>query len=119
MFPLVFLSEPSFDAEFQHFLRGKEIVLSGTMVPKVKGLSSEQSEAMVRLSRLPAFKELVDKVQADEVSVSPSVLYASVLHRRASECTMPFCPPAILHVDREQLAGAVRAVPVDRREAVQ
>uniref|UniRef100_A0A8C1TYY4 Cytoplasmic dynein 1 heavy chain 1 n=1 Tax=Cyprinus carpio TaxID=7962 RepID=A0A8C1TYY4_CYPCA len=59
-------SEPSFDAEFQHFLRGKEIVLSGTMVPKVKGLSSEQSEAMVRLSRLPAFKELVDKVQADE-----------------------------------------------------
>ncbi|XP_016418464.1 cytoplasmic dynein 1 heavy chain 1-like [Sinocyclocheilus rhinocerous] len=59
-------SEPSFDAEFQHFLRGKEIVLSGTTVPKVKGLSSEQSEAMVRLSRLPAFKDLVSKVQADE-----------------------------------------------------
>ncbi|KAF4101796.1 hypothetical protein G5714_016596 [Onychostoma macrolepis] len=59
-------SEPSFDAEFQHFLRGKEIVLSGTTVPKVKGLSSEQSEAMVRLSRMPAFKDLVSKVQADE-----------------------------------------------------
>ncbi|XP_016335882.1 cytoplasmic dynein 1 heavy chain 1 [Sinocyclocheilus anshuiensis] len=59
-------SEPSFDAEFQHFLRGKEIVLSGTTMPKVKGLSSEQSEAMVRLSRLPAFKDLVSKVQADE-----------------------------------------------------
>ncbi|XP_016305378.1 LOW QUALITY PROTEIN: cytoplasmic dynein 1 heavy chain 1-like [Sinocyclocheilus anshuiensis] len=59
-------SEPSFDAEFQHFLRGKEIVLRGTTVPKVKGLSSEQSEAMVRLSRLPAFKDLVAKVQADE-----------------------------------------------------
>ncbi|KAL1257320.1 hypothetical protein QQF64_010564 [Cirrhinus molitorella] len=59
-------SEPSFDVEFQHFLRGKEIVLSGTAVPKVKGLTGEQSEAMVRLSRLPAFKDLVAKVQADE-----------------------------------------------------
>lgn len=76
LFALVFPSEPSYDAEFQHFLRGKEIVLSGTTVPKVKGLSGEQSEAMVRLSRLPAFKDLVSKVQADEVSVSPSVLYA-------------------------------------------
>lgn len=73
MFPLVFRSEPSYDAEFQHYLRGKEIVLSGTSVPKVKGLSSEQSEGMVRLSRLAAFKDLVSKVQADEVSVSPSV----------------------------------------------
>lgn len=38
-------------------------------LPKVKGLSSEQSEAMVRLSRLPAFSDLVNKVEADEVSV--------------------------------------------------
>ncbi|CAG10419.1 unnamed protein product, partial [Tetraodon nigroviridis] len=59
-------SEPSYDSEFQHFLRGKEIVLTGTSLPKVKGLSSEQSEAMVRLSRLPAFSDLVNKVQADE-----------------------------------------------------
>lgn len=61
-------SEPSYDSEFQHFLRGKEIVLTGTTLPKVKGLTSEQSEAMVRLSRLPAFSDLVDKVQADEVN---------------------------------------------------
>lgn len=40
-------------------------------LPKVKGLSSEQSEAMVRLSRLPAFADLVNKVEADEVSVVP------------------------------------------------
>ncbi|XP_018619664.2 cytoplasmic dynein 1 heavy chain 1 isoform X1 [Scleropages formosus] len=60
------ISEPSFDAEFQHFLRGKEIVLTGTALPKVKGLSTEQTEAMIRLSRLPAFKDLVSKVQADE-----------------------------------------------------
>lgn len=61
-------SEPAYDAEFQHFLRGKEIVLTGMALPKVKGLTTEQSEAMVRLSRLPAFKELVDKVEADDVS---------------------------------------------------
>lgn len=63
-------SEPSYDSEFQHFLRGKEIVLTGTTLPKVKGLTSEQSEAMVRLSRLPAFSDLVDKVQADEVMLT-------------------------------------------------
>ncbi|XP_061071728.1 cytoplasmic dynein 1 heavy chain 1 isoform X2 [Conger conger] len=59
-------SEPVYDTEFQHFLRGKEIVLAGTSVPKVKGLTTDQCEAMIRLNRLPAFKELVDKVQADE-----------------------------------------------------
>uniref|UniRef100_A0A6Q2WQB4 Cytoplasmic dynein 1 heavy chain 1 n=1 Tax=Esox lucius TaxID=8010 RepID=A0A6Q2WQB4_ESOLU len=59
-------SEPSYDAEFQHFLRGAEIVLKGTAVPKVKGLTTEQCEAMVILSRLPAFKDLVSKVEADE-----------------------------------------------------
>lgn len=42
-------------------------------LPKVNGLSSEQSEAMVRLSRLPAFSDLVNKVEADEVSeIAPS-----------------------------------------------
>lgn len=60
------VSEPSFDAEFQHFLRGKEMVQSGVSAPKLKGLTGEQAEAMVRLSRLPAFKDLETKVQADE-----------------------------------------------------
>lgn len=70
---LILPSEPSYDSEFQHFLRGKEIVLTGMSLPKVKGLSSEQSEAMVRLSRLPAFSDLVNKVEADEVSeIAPS-----------------------------------------------
>uniref|UniRef100_A0A1A8G9X4 Cytoplasmic dynein 1 heavy chain 1 n=2 Tax=Nothobranchius TaxID=28779 RepID=A0A1A8G9X4_9TELE len=59
-------SEPSYDTEFQHFLRGKEIVLTGTALPKIKGLTSDQCEAMVRLSHLPAFKDLVEKVEADE-----------------------------------------------------
>ena len=36
----------------------------------MKGLTTEQCEAMVRLSRMPAFSDLIDKVQADEVSVN-------------------------------------------------
>ena len=61
--------EPTYDAEFQHFLRGKEIVLSAGSTPKVQGLTAEQAEAVVRLSCLPAFKDLIAKVQADEVRV--------------------------------------------------
>ena len=61
--------EPTYDAEFQHFLRGKEIVLSAGSTPKIQGLTVEQAEAVVRLSCLPAFKDLIAKVQADEVRV--------------------------------------------------
>jgi len=50
-------------------LRGKEIVLNTASLPKINGLTVEQTEAMMRLSCLPAFKDLVSKVQADEVSV--------------------------------------------------
>lgn len=48
-------------------------------LPKVKGLTSDQSEAMVRLSRLPAFKDLVDKVEADEVSAGSWSVTGQVL----------------------------------------
>lgn len=61
--------EPTYDAEFQHFLRGKEIVLSAGSTPKIQGLTGEQAEAVVRLSCLPAFKDLIAKVQADEVRI--------------------------------------------------
>ncbi|KAJ7424270.1 hypothetical protein BTVI_07193 [Pitangus sulphuratus] len=60
------IGEPTYDAEFQHFLRGKEIVLNTASLPKINGLTVEQTEAMMRLSCLPAFKDLVSKVQADE-----------------------------------------------------
>lgn len=60
------VGEPTYDAEFQHFLRGKEIVLSAGSTPKIQGLTGEQAEAVVRLSCLPAFKDLISKVQADE-----------------------------------------------------
>uniref|UniRef100_A0A2K6TE78 Cytoplasmic dynein 1 heavy chain 1 n=1 Tax=Saimiri boliviensis boliviensis TaxID=39432 RepID=A0A2K6TE78_SAIBB len=60
------VGEPTYDAEFQHFLRGKEIVLSAGSTPRIQGLTVEQAEAVVRLSCLPAFKDLIAKVQADE-----------------------------------------------------
>lgn len=67
--PLPLCREPTYDAEFQHFLRGKEIVLSAGSTPEIRGLTVEQAEAAVRLSCLPAFKDLIAKVQADEVGV--------------------------------------------------
>lgn len=44
-------------------------MLSAGSTPKVQGLTAEQAEAVVRLSCLPAFKDLIAKVQADEVRV--------------------------------------------------
>ncbi|XP_065208173.1 dynein heavy chain, cytoplasmic isoform X2 [Planococcus citri] len=56
-------TEPSLDAEFQFFLRGKEGVLN-TKPPAIEGLNQEQLEAMIRLStRLPAFRNLPQKIQ--------------------------------------------------------
>ncbi|XP_054005626.1 dynein heavy chain, cytoplasmic isoform X1 [Hylaeus anthracinus] len=56
-------TESTYDSEFTFFLRGKEGVLNirGPLAPN---LSSEQQEAMMRLSlRLPAFKKLSVKIQ--------------------------------------------------------
>lgn len=44
-------------------------MLSAGSTPKIQGLTVEQAEAVVRLSCLPAFKDLIAKVQADEVIV--------------------------------------------------
>ncbi|XP_044127627.1 cytoplasmic dynein 1 heavy chain 1 isoform X1 [Bufo gargarizans] len=60
------IGEPTYDHEFQHFLRGKEIVLGGSSVPKMNGLSEEQVEAVMRLANLPAFRDVVAKVAADD-----------------------------------------------------
>ncbi|KAM9294157.1 cytoplasmic dynein 1 heavy chain 1 [Gastrophryne carolinensis] len=60
------VGEPAYDHEFQHFLRGKEIVLGSSSVPKISGLLEEQVEAMVRLANLPAFRDVLAKVQADD-----------------------------------------------------
>lgn len=56
-------TESTYDSEFTFFLRGKEGVLN-IRSPPVPNLSSEQQEAMMRLSiRLPAFKKLAEKIQ--------------------------------------------------------
>lgn len=75
-------------------------------LPKVKGLTSDQSEAMVRLSRLPAFSDLVDKVQADEVSTDryyPSgIAYIVTIKQKLHMNKLAlicFVTSAILHVD--------------------
>lgn len=68
--PTTFCREPTYDAEFQHFLRGKEIVLTAGSTPTIQGLTVEQAEAVVRLSCLPAFRDLIAKVQADEVGAN-------------------------------------------------
>ncbi|XP_070608209.1 cytoplasmic dynein 1 heavy chain 1 isoform X1 [Erythrolamprus reginae] len=60
------IGEPTYDAEFQHFLRGKEIVLTNTILPKISGLTLEQLEAMMRLSFLSSFKDLVSKIKSDD-----------------------------------------------------
>ncbi|KAJ7386556.1 Cytoplasmic dynein 1 heavy chain 1 [Desmophyllum pertusum] len=49
--------ESEYDDEFEMFLRGGETVLSGKP-PRIDGLAPEQATAVVRLSKLPAFKEL-------------------------------------------------------------
>ncbi|KOC68078.1 Dynein heavy chain, cytoplasmic [Habropoda laboriosa] len=57
------ITESTYDSEFTFFLRGKEGVLNirGPILPN---LSSEQQEAMMRLSlRLPAFRKLAEKIQ--------------------------------------------------------
>ncbi|XP_041430591.1 cytoplasmic dynein 1 heavy chain 1 isoform X2 [Xenopus laevis] len=60
------VGEPVYDLEFQHFLRGKQIVIGSVSVPKISGLTEEQVEAMMRLSNLPAFKDIISKVEADD-----------------------------------------------------
>ncbi|OXU20057.1 hypothetical protein TSAR_001625, partial [Trichomalopsis sarcophagae] len=53
----------TYDNEFTFFLRGKEGVLN-VRIPPIPNLSSEQQEALVRLStRLPAFRKLTDLIQ--------------------------------------------------------
>lgn len=57
------VGESTYDSEFAFFLRGKEGLLN-VRAPQMQNLSSEQQEAMTRLSiRLPAFRGLSEKIQ--------------------------------------------------------
>ncbi|XP_022236058.1 dynein heavy chain, cytoplasmic-like [Limulus polyphemus] len=57
-------SEPNFEHEFNHFLRGKEGILPGQPTIHVPGLSLDQLEGATALSRLPAFRNLQKKIDA-------------------------------------------------------
>ena len=61
-------TEPQYDIEFDHLLRGKEIVVQADSL-HLDGLSSEQKTALLRLSRLPPFKEIA-KYVAENMTVS-------------------------------------------------
>ncbi|XP_013402014.1 cytoplasmic dynein 1 heavy chain 1-like isoform X1 [Lingula anatina] len=54
-------SEPSYEAEFLHFMRGKEGLMTEGL-PSVEGLQPDTVQAMVRLAKLPAFRGIMAKV---------------------------------------------------------
>ncbi|XP_064623935.1 cytoplasmic dynein 1 heavy chain 1-like isoform X3 [Lineus longissimus] len=58
--------EATYEAEYQHFLRGQEGLLIDRAIPKIKFLTPEQNEALAKLAKLPAFKHLVKEVQRQE-----------------------------------------------------
>lgn len=60
-------SEITYDQEFQHFLRGQESVVQDVPTVKVPGLTPQQLQALMRLAKLPAFKNLPNKIQNDAV----------------------------------------------------
>ena len=63
-------NEPQYDMEFDHLLRGKEIVVQADSL-HLEGLTSDQKTSLLRLSRLPPFKELA-KYVAENLNVSES-----------------------------------------------
>lgn len=59
-------SEKTYDAEFQHLLRGQEGVMESR--PNIKGLSPQQVDAMLKLAKLKPFKDIRSEVQDNPVS---------------------------------------------------
>jgi len=63
-------NEEHYDAEFEHFLRGKEIVIQPSSSEMISCLSNEQNIAMHRLSKMPAFKQLPNYVASNQEEFS-------------------------------------------------
>lgn len=70
LFPCYFslrcCSEPNFELEFDHFLRGREGILSGQPTIRYDGLNVEQLETATALAKLPAFKNLQQRIESDQ-----------------------------------------------------
>lgn len=62
-----FSSEPNFEHEFNHLLRGREGILPGQPTIHYPGLNPDQLEGATALSKLPAFKNLQRKLDDVEV----------------------------------------------------
>ena len=60
-------SESTYDAEFEHLMRGMEGLVKET-VPKISWLKPAQLQALVRLERLQRFKCLSQNIQNNPVS---------------------------------------------------
>ncbi|XP_071963522.1 cytoplasmic dynein 1 heavy chain 1-like [Antedon mediterranea] len=77
-------SEPDYNVEFDHFLRGAEHSLQAEKLPKEENLTNDQVTAMMRLTNLPAFKGLAEWVRSkDDFKVW--------LHSGGPEHSVPMC----------------------------
>ena len=71
---VIFSSEPDYDREFSHFLRGAEQTIKTKELPKYEGLNTTQVESMLRLEQLPNFEGLVKFVDSYDVSLKRLIL---------------------------------------------
>ncbi|XP_070577189.1 cytoplasmic dynein 1 heavy chain 1-like [Ptychodera flava] len=69
-------SEPDYEQEFQHFLRGSEKQLDSRRMPEYKGLSNDQVSSMMRLTKLAPFKGMPDFVASN----NPDLEFGTVSH---------------------------------------
>ncbi|XP_059178510.1 cytoplasmic dynein 1 heavy chain 1-like isoform X2 [Physella acuta] len=55
-------SEGTFEAEFEHFMRSQEGLLTEKPTSSIPGLTNQQHAALIRLSKLPAFRNAISEV---------------------------------------------------------
>ena len=61
-------SEGTYNAEFQHFQRGQEAIVKEVPSLKVPGLKPQQVVDMMRLAKLPAFRNITKNIENNPVS---------------------------------------------------
>ncbi|KAK7504322.1 hypothetical protein BaRGS_00004626, partial [Batillaria attramentaria] len=59
-------SEGTYDAEFNHFLRSQADLLLDKTGPVTAGLNQQQQSAVVRLSKLPAFRNMLKEMNSPD-----------------------------------------------------
>lgn len=74
-------NEPSYDKEFNYFMRGEEGILTSQSPESIKGLSPQQVINMMSLSKLEAFKDIKSKIQNSD--------FLEWLHNSTPETNVP------------------------------